>query len=357
MRSDENDKDSSYNDSMPINAVGKLIKNIDTTKTGTHLNSKKGFVKGFSEDDDRLSHNNVNYNKNVVKSNQSSHVPYNRQPQTARISETDQNNYDNDTNSNFSLDARPIRRLSANAQEREQRKRKLLGEDYEEPQQKNIEEIKPPHEHIVVSRDSRMSHEKPPLKQVQRQQPKPHSTAPQRKELQSKKTAKDPFVSKMEFRLFIFKMASLSVFIVTAIVMVFLIWQITSLQNQLQTAELTIAELPNVDELLDMQTILQAEIHDLNAALEIYRNNSTLDTTTQNSTNTLDEDSYISTNIPSLVDENITTTHIVQAGESISVIAQNVMGSTAHQDLLMQANGLTSPNISPGQELIIPPIP
>ena len=177
--------------------------------------------------------------------------------------------------------------------------------------------------------------------------------------------AKDPFTRQRESRFFIFKVASLAVFSVTVVILAFLVWQINSLQSQLEEAQSAVTETSDTEENALALATAQAEIRALEDHIIILE--AQLFGPPPVYSGDLDfydfdgfDDGFDNVDI----DQNIGTPlqgeqqiHIVQSGDSLGVIAMNLLGSQFYADLIMEANNMTNPNITIGQELIIPAVP
>ena len=169
--------------------------------------------------------------------------------------------------------------------------------------------------------------------------------------------AKDPFTSKRETRFFVFKVTTVAVFSVTVGVMAFLGWQINRLQNELDYYQTAFHERSDSDELV----LAMSENEQLQIISYLEQHIDFLEEKLFGLPPTFEGDLYDEYGTNVQIVENIQEigqrVHIVQPGESLSLISMNLLGTMHHADLIMQANNLPNHNIQPGQTLIIPDLP
>ncbi|MCL1995916.1 MAG: LysM peptidoglycan-binding domain-containing protein [Defluviitaleaceae bacterium] len=229
----------------------------------------------------------------------------------------------------------PQRKISADPEEREQRKRRLMGMDLEAP------------------KNAAASAERIPQTKVQPAQNQSKRTrSPQ---LQNNRPAADPFSRKRDAQFALIKIGALSGLVIALIVFVFLIWQINSLQSQLEETTIAYQETEEFEALraeFEQQEMAlleaRAEIDSLNAMLASLIDPEPI----------IDGNEYTNGDTPG-AQTGGATVHTVQPGDSLSLIAQNLMGSGSAENVnaIMIANGLTNHNIAPGQQLTIPAAP
>lgn len=328
MKNNDNDKNVSYNDDMPINAVGKLIDNsIKNEKTTPQI--KSNFVRGFESEQEDVKQNRLPQRRPLPTLNEG--INERKASNLNNITEINRGNEENATTTKLNEynAVNPQRRAGIGSSEREQRKRMLSGMDLDSPKNISLDKI--------------------PQNAITPKQQRPQRSTPYK----TNKPAQDPFTSKRDSRFLVFKIAGFSVFFVTIIIMAFLVWQINSLQNQLAIYQETIESIPTAEamEAMAQQEVqLRAQISSLND--DIYHLNNILAgnvlANVTPSDNVLDD---------ATTQETSDNVHIVQPGDSLSTIAQNLLGSTAYVNLIMEANNLTGTNLGIGQSLIIPTLP
>ena len=359
MKRNDSDKNIIYDDAMPINAVGKLLGDKKN-------NNRGGFVKGFDTEEEpiqdpanavakgrvrevvhrdrvenreidraaegttegprRYSRENLENTRPPRANNRSANL------QSKEVSTKPTQLYNPTTNED---EQRLQRKISANPEEREQRKRRLMGMDLDAPKNISIDKMPEPKPHPRQSQTYQANRPKPPQQQNNR-------------------PAADPFSRKREARYAILRVAAIGIFVINIVVLAFLVWNINSLQNELNEAREFQAEMYDLE---TMQDIISQQDQALAVArAEIDRLEGLL------SPGVLElvspppgegDDPADPETPPTQAGQVV---HIVQSGESLSLIAQNLMGSSSPENVqaIMQANGLTGPNIGVGQELIIP---
>ncbi|MCL1935186.1 MAG: LysM peptidoglycan-binding domain-containing protein [Defluviitaleaceae bacterium] len=364
MNKDNNNnrKKLEYDESMSINSTRKLLQSSNPNLNNINKSSinRPNFVKGFERDTEDLSEisefikektitqglsgkNNISNIKNTQSKNldHTQKLSYS-QRQGGDISKLKKENNIEKTRQSSNFEIETInqnkktvpqetvriqqRKISIDSNDREKRRRAALSGDLETPKSigrtQNIENITKQTNHIKTK-------EIEPSK--------------------IKSTPKDPFTRKREERLNFFKILGFSLFFISIIIMAFLVWQINTLQSRLVEAEQALYEMPEL-------ATAMAEAHDEIEMLEeeIEQLLSMIQNTSQNTETEIIDNFDGDFTPPELQTDRH---HIVQSGESLSIISMNLLGSMAYVDLIMQANGLTNTNISVGQTLIIPSLP
>lgn len=110
---------------------------------------------------------------------------------------------------------------------------------------------------------------------------------------------------------------------------------ITSWEHQTSQMQPTLSQLQEIEAFRNAIALIEQEVYYLENHIAI-----------------LEQHLFGSTPVPPVYTNQ--RTHVVQAGENLSRISQNLLGSMAYIDLIMEANNLTNHNIHIGQILIIP---
>lgn len=173
--------------------------------------------------------------------------------------------------------------------------------------------------------------------------------------------AKDPFTSKRESRQMVIKHAVLGGCALFVVVLGVLVWQITSLSQQLSEARDQLENLPATEALATVMAEHEAEAQELQERIDW------LETQLFGPPVTYEDNGYylvqsdpdtVVAILPWETGYTIETTHTVESGQNIGGIAQLVLGSTGYVNAIMEANGITNPgSLQIGQVLTIPSVP
>lgn len=360
MNDEENNhvdkKREEYDESMSVNAVGKLLESINNSKTereqeregqptqSEEVSSAKseGYPEGYVPPSERpvkpVHVNRRSYEDEIPFEDKLKKIPREGMVDL----DDDEEQYDEDKQSQTAEFA--SRKISLDTAERERRRKVLLGLDLDPPK--------------VSPADMLPQHDISEAKYTQTQQQERHHPNT------TKRAAADPFTKKKQNSSpSVFRVASFIIFIGLFSVIAFLLVQVTRLNAQLlekeealfastvvvPVDEIEMQELQSeIEELTSYVAFLQSQLNELDPAQsEVHfgtdvnapvppQSSATLPSTTIGPTETIE--------------------YTVQSGETLGEIATKFFGSMIYYQHIMDTNGLASENVSIGQELLIVPL-